>query len=184
MKDTFQMKYYVFLDDYYEPETGFEEEQDIEGEKYKELLKFCFERSKYFSFRFFHGRVEIPKHFFDIQLPKNHTCLEWWNEHSRYYIKNGIEICDDIMLLEITSDVKQWIENVSDNLFSWIDASWGFNNPEDPAFYREDGSILFHSVIHEGICELRLTEDEEKEASHILKASRWELKKENGFYPI
>ena len=66
------------------------------------------------------------------------------------YVKCYV-VCDDLFneMLEI-----------SDSLFKWI-YGWGYTNPEDPTFYRDDDSVFFLSVIHDGECYLmpRVNED-------------------------
>jgi hypothetical protein len=49
------------------------------------------------------------------------------------------------------------------NLASWMHPDL----PEDPAFYREDGSLLFGSVSHEGDAFLELKDDESDVFRHI-----------------
>ena len=166
------MKKYYFVDYYYDSKTGREEEYNIESDRYNELLQFCFKHSKYFSFTFFPDRINLPEWLLNIQLPKNHICLEWWSKHRTAYVSKGVTTYNDIFLLELTPETKKWIEGVTDNIFSWMNR-WEYKNPEDPVFYREDGSIMFFSVIHEGICELRLKEDEESDARQIINSPLW-----------
>ena len=47
----------------------------------------------------------------------------------------------------------------------------GFNNPENPVFYRENGSIFFSSLIHEG--EITLTVNDGEDVSKITMINGW-----------
>ncbi|MBE6625537.1 MAG: hypothetical protein E7622_07885 [Ruminococcaceae bacterium] len=59
---------------------------------------------------------------------------------------------------------------ITDSIFKWIDG-WGFKNPEDPCFYRDDGSAFFTSVIHEGV--VKLTPRENEDVSKIISNPLW-----------
>lgn len=70
----------------------------------------------------------------------------------------------------LCSELRDFILQKTDRLFIWIYA-WGFTNPEDPVFYRKDGSIFFESIIHEGECYLYPREDED--VSNIVSKEHW-----------
>ena len=62
------------------------------------------------------------------------------------------------------------ILRISDNLFGYIDG-WGYTNPEDPTFYRSDGSVFLKSEIHEG--EVWLMPRNNEDVSQIVADSNW-----------
>ena len=64
---------------------------------------------------------------------------------------------------------KIMIESIG-SIFEWLNAR-GFKNPEDPTFYRSDGSVFLDTTIHEGV--LTLTPREDEDVSSILADSRW-----------
>ena len=49
---------------------------------------------------------------------------------------------------------------------------WGLKNPEDPAFYRKDGTPFFSTTIHEGY--FTINADENEDISEILSKRDWE----------
>jgi hypothetical protein len=52
-------------------------------------------------------------------------------------------------------------------MFAWT----GYIMPEDPTFYRPDGSIFFKSTTHEG--ELTLMPRGDEDVSNVLSSGRW-----------
>ena len=78
-------------------------------------------------------------------------------EHSYF---NYYRVCDKLcdILLKTTN-----------HIFSWLNG-WGYENPEDPTFYREDGSLFFTSTIHEGECTLFVRDED---VSEILANKLW-----------
>lgn len=75
-----------------------------------------------------------------------------------------------------TEEAKQLFLTVTNNLFDWIQY-YGNDNPENPRFYRENGSVFFWSEIHEGDCCLynRANED----VSSIVSKRGWQYKEKN-----
>jgi hypothetical protein len=78
-------------------------------------------------------------------------------------------VCDDLIDI-ITSN--------TNNMFCWING-WGYSNPEDPTFYREDGSVFFTSTIHNGVCKFIVDESKE-DISEIILDKRWILLEDTG----
>ena len=66
-------------------------------------------------------------------------------------------------------------------MFEWLDG-WGYKNPEDPCFYRKDGSALFSSIIHEG--ELKLFYQDDEDITELLPKARWKFKNERIYPPL
>jgi hypothetical protein len=64
----------------------------------------------------------------------------------------------------MSNSFKQAFSARADQLYAWLHPFL----PEDPAFYREDGSVLFGSVTHEHDAFFFLTENEIAEAPRIF----------------
>lgn len=60
--------------------------------------------------------------------------------------------------------------DMAEGVFEWL-YGWGFKNPDDPTFYRSDGSVFFVSEIHEGICAIMPREEEPVE--ELLREIPW-----------
>ncbi len=146
------MEYYRF----YDVDLNGDEEDDIKGikgEEYKELIRVCCEHSKYVSFIIYDKSVsgydELCKHKFKSVdfTPKD-----------KYLRKYEILYCN------ICADLQKFLENNVNDVFGWM-LGREFTNPEDPTFFREDGTIFFSSCIHEGIVTLR---PKDEDVSHIV----------------
>lgn len=118
------------------------EEYDIRGEAYKTLMRTCCQFSSVLSLKFMHPNIAaISKlHPFEIRKPDNipeNEALQncYWD--IRYY-RACPALCDILI-------------SIADGIFEWLHG-WGFKNPDDPIFYRSDGSVFFGSEIHEGVC--------------------------------
>ena len=168
--------------------TG-EAEYDLSGEEYRVFLVTCMKYSKYFSFRYFDGQIEFPEMLLEFKVDPKDVRIDY-NGGDRYkYITSGspipydavkplgfdeepFAVSDTTLYLELTEEVKEWIFSVTDSLFKWIDG-WEYKNPEDPMFYRADGSVLFESVIHEG--GVRLIVEPGEDFSEVLSDPLWKV---------
>ena len=70
-----------------------------------------------------------------------------------------------VYMFEVTAHFRTLFLAVGENLTSWLHP----HLPEDPAFYRKDGSLLFGSISHEADAFLNLTEEELNLFEGILK---------------
>lgn len=136
----------------------------VTGEEYAELINTCFRYSTHFSFNIgFLCRGGIP-----VDIPQPYKI---------YKKLDHFAICDDIAVLPCTETTREYLLNRTNDLFEWID--W-YNNPEDLTFYRQDGSMFFWSLIHEGEC--CLIDRPEEDVSAIVKNPYWYKKTpEDGF---
>lgn len=140
-------------------ESGFEE-RDISGADLDELLDVCFKYSEYVSFAVFNNKVN------------------GFDKLNRFRIKKPeqISICSNvspqyqIQYFRLHPELKCILKEISDGIFGFV-YSWGFNNPEDPYFYRADGSIFFKSEIHEG--EILLSPKDIEDVSSIVSKPNW-----------
>ena len=68
----------------------------------------------------------------------------------------GTEIFDGrarIVSVNLVEELTAWLVKEAPTPYGWLDPDW----PEDVAFLREDGSVLFESVAHERMSGLCLT---------------------------
>ena len=71
----------------------------------------------------------------------------------------GTEIFDGrarIVSVNLVEELTAWLVKEAPTPYGWLDPDW----PEDVAFLREDGSVLFESVAHERMSGLCLTPHE------------------------
>ena len=150
------MTKYIFYDT---DESG-NEDYDICGAHYKQLIHLCCQYCTVFStvvtqpFSEIYGALKQ----FEIVKPSNIEII------TGQYGPNGVTrffyICPELeeVLLKIQG------------IFDWMDG-WGKHNPMDPTFYREDGSVLFTSTIHDGYCLICPNENENVEK--IITNDHW-----------
>ncbi|MBE6638041.1 MAG: hypothetical protein E7616_01085 [Ruminococcaceae bacterium] len=142
------------------------EEYDIKDEAYKELLRLCFSYCDMVSF-YIHdpGKIDLEKELEPYRIPVSDIKFDKHRYFDIYpYTRSRYRF------YRLCPQLKELMENHADSIFEWLDG-WGFHNPEDPAFYRSDGSVFFASVIHEG--ELRLTPREGEDITALLQLSVW-----------
>lgn len=154
-----KMERYCFYDtDIYET---YEKNYDISNEEYRTLIKKLCSYSSEISLSFFKG-VNFPvEEKFAPFLIKSDEQIEEKSPFVKKYFKVCPELCD-LIVSEVNS------------IFSWI-YSFGRdgepNNPEDISFYRNDGSLLFESITHDGVCFLTPRKNENFE--DILSNIKW-----------
>ena len=111
------------------------EEHDIVGIEYKNLIEVCCKYCTTFSVIATNKNSVLLKKLQKYETKKNPK-ISFEFEH---YTKE----CLEIKYYNVTSELyKTLIENTN-NIFCWING-WNFANPEDPTFYREDGSVFLH----------------------------------------
>ena len=150
--------------DFFDTDKTGEPSYDLAGSEYNNLLTKCFEYCTSISFIVISNHISIPSALLPNQLPVTPTIQK---EYERYRDSNP-EV--RIFHFHLSTNVYQAISGITDSIFKWIDG-WGNKNPEDPIFYRADGSIFFSSVIHEGKCSLFPREDED--VSSVLDNPLW-----------
>lgn len=157
---------------FYDTDSTGKEDYDITGEDYKELIQTCCKYCTVLSLR-----ITDPQTCFIKELEQYRIFME--NDiaiaYMHYYREFSIEYQKKVRFYRVTSALCELLLHISDSVFQWIFA-YDYHNPEDPVFYRTDGSIFFDSVIHEGYCTLRPREDED--ISRILSRGNWVLLEE------
>lgn len=138
------MLYYFIVDD------GSQNGADICGKRYKNLIDICFSYSKYFTLLFkkpYNKFSDMEPYKIEVQKPDDILGFI-----SSEYFERRFYSCDE--------ETKEYMLNITDNFFDLV--NWvGDNMPEDPIFYREDGTAFFWSMTHEGICVLSNRSNEE-----------------------
>ena len=164
------MNKYVFRDT---DITGFEE-YDIVGDDYKTLIdtccKYCTVMSLYITDLHLNGLEKLEK----FRIPKRDNIKfvykHYWGDPLYYQKVRYYRVCPES---------KKLLIEISDSIFKWLNG-WGNNNPDDPTFYREDGSVFFTSTIHEGLCVLIPKENED--VSKVLTNSNWKRMQDNSAF--
>lgn len=146
--------------------TGFAD-YDIKGSAYSTLLETCFQYCSAVSMRIASAQVVLPTVFERFRLPLTDNVLY---AYRHYYGDNLTRLHKEARLFTLSPQIMAEIMNITDSVFKWING-WGYKNPEDPVFYRKDGSIFFSSIIHEGEC--TLTPRQCENISHIVSQGNW-----------
>ena len=115
----------------------------IEGKAFQVLLDLCFRYSKYVSFLTTEADFKKYPNLNSFLVDGKNMLFEVYNKHLRYSENASVSF------FYCTEECQNVILGVSKDLWAFIHG-WGFSNPEDPTFYRSDGSVFFSSQIHEG----------------------------------
>ena len=137
-------------------------EYDIVGDDYRRLIGFCCDHAAVFSVIATNDKASLLKKIapYEITKPENIT---YTHEH---YGDSSL----DIRYYKVCPQLYDTIVSNTDNMFCWING-WGYCNPEDPVFFRKDGSVLFDSIIHDGECSLYIKDED---AGHIVCNPLWQ----------
>lgn len=134
--------------------------------QYVQLLNCCFRYSSFVSFRHLNSEHPVASHLAKWEVKPDNIEFDISDDPSKRSIYAACEELHQVMLT--------WC----DDLFS-LDAYGEPPLPEDPMFFREDGSVFFSSIIHEGECSLYPRTDESIE--DILSWRHWLYIDENGY---
>ena len=144
------------------------EEYDIVGNDYVDLIKTCCLYSKTLFLRISGERINGISELERFRISKGDN-ITFVPDHYYRMIKCD-KYPDEFRYYNICPELCDLLLHISNCIFHWIDG-WGYHNPEDPTFYREDGSVFFTSVIHDGVCTLTPREDEN--VDHIVEKEHW-----------
>ena len=130
-------KIYRFYDtDYYG-----NEEYDITGEEYKQLIQTCCEHSEKMSFKYFSNK---PTDLYQ-KLKKFKICSDIFT-HKGY---NDIVSHEEVVYYRVCSELCYILQQEANGIFEWLYGR-NYKNPEDPCFYRKDGTFFLATSIHNG----------------------------------
>ena len=147
---------------------------DIKEQDYQILIDICCKYSTVMSFIFFKRNENISLRQelepYRIICPNNITNSFY---HYKYYnlVKN-----EDIRYYRVCPELCNILKHYANSIYEWIQG-WDFNNPEDPTFYREDGSAFLTTIIHEGY--VLLTPRADEDVSVIVSRDGWQESEEN-----
>ena len=164
------MKYQFYDTD----ESGWAE-YDIKGEDYIELMKLCIKYSKTVCFRkFIHLEYNsrIPERLEKYRLPINENTIKPYYGNYRHscFKKLTDEAKEQLYLLELSEEVIEWLLSATDDIWDW-DRGADKLLPEDPVFFREDGSVFADSIIHEG--EFNIFPIDGEDVSSVVSKEHW-----------
>jgi len=152
------MDRYVFYDTDIE---GYEE-YDIRGEAYEKLIRLCCQYGAVLYLKFTHPDLSAYNSLKNFEIPKPQNIPDDPAQIGPYCDKRYFTVCPELcdILLHIAGGIFEWMSG-RDNL----------KNPDDPTFYRADGTVFFASEIHEGVCVLAPRTGED--AADVLDAIDW-----------
>ena len=115
----------------------------------------CAKHAKYVSFVLENDELEhfpvLKEHL--VTRDEHHWLSGIYNRQLRYSQDS------EVYFFNVTEKLLSGLFAIADDLWAFTHY-YGFDNPEDPTFYREDGSVFFTAVTHEGEAEFTLREDE------------------------
>lgn len=163
---------------YYDYFCDLENEEDtINGEELKQLWNICFRYCKAFSVTFWNAS-ETTNYYTEFK----NNALNMYRTHSwPGTTAYGATVDPYVAVLPCNEKTKELIFAVSDNLLEFV-YWWGYNNPEDPAFYRQDGTVFFESTIHDG--GFHLSVDKDEDISELLLNRNWKQRQHCDFDDI
>lgn len=151
-------------------------EYDIKGDEYFKLLEACFEFCTSVSFVFcrksgfplkWDERMEI------YRIPvTNENRIAYGHYGFGGECESAANIWYEIRHYRLCTESQELIRGMTDSLFSWVSSS-EHCMPDDPVFYRRDGTVFFFSLIHEGECSLFPRPDED--VSRIVAKNLWKM---------
>ncbi|MBE6039154.1 MAG: hypothetical protein E7218_08180 [Anaerofustis stercorihominis] len=155
--------------DFYDTDCTGYEEYDIRDEDYKKLIDICFKYCFSVAFRIWDDGITIPENLKKYNLPVDENVVSGYP----HYYKELNEITrEQLVHFKLSEDIRSYMCTTTNSIWGWINSS-EYTNLEDPVFFRSDGSIFFHSVIHDGVCSLypNVTED----VKSIVASGLWFL---------
>lgn len=154
------MKYAFFDGNCYE-----DVEYDIQGADHDELMRVCFTHSEVFSVLL--GR-DIP--LADTLRPFEITVEPECYEYAPPYACNGPSMIRELHFYRVCPELYSILTENIHSIWEWIDG-WDFKNPENPHFYRADGTCFFMCNTHDGECFFYTRDDED--VSSVVTKDHW-----------
>lgn len=146
---------------------------DLYDENYYRLLKCCFDYSNFFLLRFKKDFYLYPNEICDSMEQLNPYLFCSFSEMQEPWCGAGY---DRISIYHCNVDSFQIMREKTNRLFGWT--SYGRTKlPEDLTFFREDGSVFFSQITHEGIATLYPRKNEN--VTGIIFSKGWRSFEEN-----
>lgn len=159
---------------------------DIEDNMFQLLLEMCGKYCSYASFKYSDSENKEAQNFQVFKkflVSSNYSFsnnLSSGRSFSNQINKQTASPKQEIRYLyNVNTEFIEKMIELSPKLFSWIDG-WGYHNPEDPYFYRADGSVFLATSVHNCICCLFLPEGEFIYENLLMKNGGVR----NGFIPL
>lgn len=143
------------------------EERNIVGSELKNLYDICFKYCDYMSLVITRGDTKFSSELEQFRTTVPFIPYILGSAGNKLYFENNGK---DIRFYKLVPELKELILKISEGIFGFV-YSWGYHNPEDPHFYRSDGSIFLGSEIHEG--ELILMPRNGENISSIISNQYW-----------
>lgn len=137
-----------------------DEDIDIQGERYLQLIDVCFRYSTCFSLVYQEKSMSIKE--LNENLVMSKMTNNWPGTRATDYYKIGLYRCNTM--------TKNLLKSHVNSLFSWV-SYWGNNNPEDLTFYRSDKSVFLYTVAHEAMA--TLLERPTENIQEIISVGGW-----------
>ena len=153
-------KIYIFHD----TDPAGKEEYDISGNAFHTLLAACCRYCTILTLRF-PQQVPAAEALEPYRIPNDERL-----PLDIVYAHYGTLSFGEVRSYRVCPELIALFSIVADSMFKWL---WGcgYAHPEDPVFYRADGSVFFCSCIHEGECMLLPRDDED--VGKILADPLW-----------
>jgi len=156
---------FMYIYKFFETDISGYEEYDIAGEAYQRLIQLCFKHSASVSFLLsplFSGDLSDLEPY---RLPLTEN-VKRINSFSDSASDRGFRLVH----YRLAPEVRHFLLNKVDSVFKWK-MGWGYENPDNPCFFRSDDSVFFSSVIHEGECTLH--PDPGEDISQVFQSGLW-----------
>lgn len=148
--------------------------RDVRGKNYKTLIETCFRYSRYFSLSYPQSLAGYaPEKINGIAELEPYIHFKYSSQTAFYYYSDEPTM---ICIYNCCKESKQILLNYVDSLFSWRIYQ---RNPEDLAFFRQDGSVLMSQLSHEDECVLIPQINENMNA--ILQTGAWKKSQTNNW---
>ena len=167
---------------------------DIQGESFRKLIEACGKYCEYVSFWYWDRKADKSQRYSDfapfwVKAPEwgkrkfqllDSILPENMKDQSILYDLYGADTYRRrVCFYKVCPELLKTMLKISDKMFTWLDGS-DCSNPEDPTFYRSDGSVFLDTVVHDSQCVLSPREGEDVKA--ILSAETWE--EYDGAFPL
>ena len=145
-------KYFFYDTDIYE-----NEEYDIRGQDYENLIRTCCRYSAVLYLKYLEPNLQLYDKLKKFEITKPQNIPDDPSRYSPYCKKRYYTVCPELCSILLSS---------ANGIFEWT-SMWYLKHPDDPIFYRNDGTAFFASDIHNGSCAIMPREDENIEESGL-----------------
>lgn len=160
------MKEYIFVAHEYLEGAG----ADIKGDDLQELINVCVKYCTVLSLTYWPGQESVREKFRKYELSEEESrpfaAVATWRTYNDDFtiitVNIFYRICPEL--------IDEFLKMSDGRLTGWCRFE-DENYPEDPSFFREDASIFFNPVVHEG--EYFLSPRDDEDVSNIVCHPGW-----------